>query len=68
VSGVFLNYEREELKQLIESHGGKIQSSVSSKTDFIVAGQNMGPAKLEKAQSLGIKILTEDQFTAMLID
>jgi DNA ligase (NAD+) len=68
VSGVFNNYEREELKQLIESHGGKVQSSISSKTDFLVAGQNMGPAKLEKAQSLGTKIITEDDFNALIID
>lgn len=68
VSGVFTHYERDELKELIESHGGKVQSSVSSKTDYLVAGENMGPSKLEKAQALGTKIINEDEFTRMIID
>ena len=68
VSGVFANYEREELKQLIESHGGKVLSGVTSKTDFLVAGQNMGPSKLEKAQALGTKIISEEEFNMLIVD
>ncbi|MCK5137077.1 MAG: NAD-dependent DNA ligase LigA [Bacteroidales bacterium] len=66
ISGVFEKYSREELKALIEQHGGKNVASISSKTDFILAGENMGPSKLEKAQKLGIPILTENEFISML--
>ncbi len=66
VSGVFENYEREALKTLIEAHGGKIQSGVNAKTDFVVAGANMGPSKLEKANSLGIRVIDEKTFEALL--
>lgn len=66
VSGVFTSFEREALKELIEKNGGKIQSAVSSKTNYIVAGDNMGPSKLEKARSLNIRILTETEFLEML--
>ncbi|MCH4831018.1 NAD-dependent DNA ligase LigA [Flavobacterium columnare] len=66
VSGVFENISRDELKQLIENNGGKIGSSISSKTHYVVAGKNMGPAKLEKATQLGITILSEEEFNAML--
>jgi len=66
VSGKFSVYSRDELKALIESHGGKNQSGVSGNTDFIVAGENMGPAKLQKAEKLGVTILTEQQFIELL--
>jgi DNA ligase (NAD+) len=62
VSGVFNTFSRDEIKEVIESNGGKNVSSISSKTDFVVAGENMGPAKLKKASSLGITILSEDEF------
>ncbi len=66
VSGVFEKVSRDELKQLIEDHGGKVGSSITSKTDFVVAGDKMGPSKLEKANKLGIVILSEDDFLAMI--
>lgn len=66
ISGKFLDHTRDELKELIELHGGKNQSSVSVNTDFIVAGENMGPAKLQKAEKLGVKILSESDFIALL--
>lgn len=66
ISGVFKNFEREELKDKIIAHGGKVVSSISSKLDYLVAGENMGPAKLEKANSLSIKIITEEEFLALL--
>lgn len=66
VSGVFSNYSRDEIKKLIEKNGGKHSSSISSKTSYIVAGKNMGPAKLEKAQKLGISIISEDHFQEMI--
>ena len=62
VSGVFENISRDDLKKLIELHGGKNASSISSKTDYLVAGENMGPAKLKKAQDLKINILSEQEF------
>jgi len=62
VSGVFEKVSRNELKKLIEDNGGKVSSSISSKTSYIVAGANMGPSKLEKANKLGIEILNEDDF------
>ncbi|AXT63492.1 NAD-dependent DNA ligase LigA [Aquimarina sp. AD10] len=62
VSGVFEKVTRNELKKLIEDNGGKVSSSISSKTSYVVAGANMGPSKLEKASSLGISIISEDQF------
>lgn len=66
ISGKFLDHTRDELKELIELHGGKNQSGVSANTDFIVAGENMGPAKLQKAEKLGVKILSESDFIAMI--
>ncbi len=66
VSGVFQNYEREQLKEVIASHGGKVLSSVSAKLDYLLAGENMGPAKREKAESLGVKIISEGEFEAMI--
>ena len=67
ISGVFSHHSREEYKDMIEKHGGKNVGSISSKTSFILAGENMGPAKLEKAQKLGIKIINEDYFLQMLL-
>lgn len=66
VSGVFHSFSRDELKGLIESNGGKNVSSISTKTDYVVAGDNMGPAKLKKATDLNIQILSEDDFIKLL--
>ena len=66
ISGTFERYSRDELKQLIEAHGGKNVSSISSKTDYVLAGANMGPAKLEKANALGVKIISEADFIKMI--
>lgn len=66
VSGVFEKFSRDELKKAIEDNGGKVGSSISSKTDYVIAGDNMGPAKLEKANKLNIAILTEDDFINIL--
>ncbi|OYU84734.1 MAG: DNA ligase (NAD(+)) LigA [Flavobacterium sp. BFFFF2] len=66
VSGVFSRYSRDELKALIESHGGKVGSGITSKTDYVVAGENMGPAKLEKAVQLKVPILDEDGFDLLI--
>ncbi len=66
VSGVFEKFSRDDLKKAIEDNGGKVGSSISKKTDYVVAGANMGPAKLEKASQLNIPIITEDDFLLML--
>ena len=66
ISGVFTHHSRDEYKELIEKHGGKNVGSISSKTSFILAGDNMGPSKLEKAQKLGIAIISEDEFLEMI--
>lgn len=66
ISGVFSSMSRDEAKELIESHGGKCSGSVSSKTDYLLAGEGMGPAKLEKATQLGVKIITEEELMNML--
>jgi DNA ligase (NAD+) len=66
VSGVFERISRDELKALIESYGGKNVGSISAKTTYVVAGENMGPAKLEKAQKLGVTILSENDFFEMI--
>ena len=66
ISGVFQNFSREEIKALIEKHGGKNASSISSKTDYLVAGENIGPSKLEKAQKLKIPILSEEEFINLI--
>lgn len=68
VSGVFTSFSRDEIKELIELNGGKNVSAISAKTDYVLAGDNMGPAKLKKAESLGITILTEDAFVQLLKD
>ena len=66
ISGVFARHSRDEYKALIEKHGGKNTGSISAKTSFILAGDNMGPAKLEKARKLGVRIVTEDEFLQMI--
>jgi len=66
VSGVFELYSRDELKKAIEDHGGKVGSSISSKTNYVIAGDNMGPAKLEKANKLGVTIINEIEFNALI--
>jgi DNA ligase (NAD+) len=66
ISGVFTQYSREELQDLIKRHSGKLVSSVSSKVNFLLAGENMGPAKLEKANNLGVTIINETQFISMI--
>ena len=66
ISGVFAHHSRDEYKQLIEQHGGKNVGSISGKTSFILAGDNMGPSKLQKAEKLGIAIIGEDEFLAMI--
>jgi DNA ligase (NAD+) len=66
VSGVFNKVSREELKKLIEDNGGKVSSSISSKTAYVVAGDNMGPSKKTKAEGLGVPIITEDEFLEMI--
>ncbi|MCR5574288.1 MAG: NAD-dependent DNA ligase LigA [Bacteroidaceae bacterium] len=67
ISGVFSHHSREEYKEMIERNGGKNVGSISSKTSFVLAGENMGPAKLEKAQKLGVRIINEDEFLQMLL-
>ncbi len=66
VSGVFTSFSRDELKALIEMNGGKNVSSISAKTDYVIAGENMGPAKLEKANKLGVSIISEEDFKQMI--
>ena len=66
ISGVFAHHSRDEYKHMIEQHGGKNVGSVSAKTSFILAGENMGPAKLEKAARLGVKIVSEEEFLHMI--
>ena len=66
ISGVFAQYSRNEYKAMIEQHGGTNVSSISSKTSFILAGRDMGPAKLEKAQKLGVSIVSEEEFLEMI--
>ena len=66
ISGVFTHYSRDEYKDLIEKHGGKNVGSISAKTSFILAGENMGPAKLEKANKLGVKIMNEEEFLKLI--
>lgn len=66
ISGTFSHHSRDEYKDMIENNGGKNSGSVSAKTNYILAGENMGPAKLEKAAKLGVKIINEDEFLKML--
>jgi DNA ligase (NAD+) len=66
ISGVFAHHSRDEYKAMIEKHNGKNVGRISSKTSFILAGENMGPSKLEKAQKLGIKIMNEEEFLRLV--
>ena len=66
ISGTFSEHSRDEYKQMIEDYGGKNSGSVSKKTDFILAGENVGPAKLDKARELGVKLVSEEEFLAMI--
>jgi len=66
ISGVFEKHSRDEYKEMIELHGGKNSSSISKKTSFVLAGDNMGPEKLKKAESLGVKIMNEEDFLKLL--
>lgn len=66
ISGVFTHHSRDEYKEFIEKHGGKNVGSISGKTSFILAGDNMGPSKLEKAQKLGVKIMDETEFLRLI--
>jgi DNA ligase (NAD+) len=66
ISGVFKNYDREQLQEIIIKNGGRILSSVSGKLDYLLAGDNMGPSKREKAEKLGVKIISEEEFEKLL--
>ncbi|MDE6098508.1 MAG: NAD-dependent DNA ligase LigA [Muribaculaceae bacterium] len=66
ISGVFSHYSRDQYKDIIERNGGKNSGSISKKTDFVLAGENMGPAKLEKARNLGVPVISEDEFLKMI--
>ena len=66
ISGVFAKHSRDQYKEMIELHGGKNSGSISKKTSFVLAGDNMGPEKLKKAESLGVKMIKEDEFLEML--
>lgn len=66
VSGVFSRFSRDEIKADIEQHGGKVSSSISGKTDYVLAGEKMGPEKLKKAEKLGVPIISEDEYLKMI--
>ena len=66
ISGVFKNYEREQLQEIIIKTGGRSLSSVSGKLDYLLAGDNMGPSKREKAEKLGVKIISEEEFEKLM--
>ena len=66
ISGTFARHSRDELKKMIDENGGKNIGSVSSAVDYILAGENMGPSKLEKAQKMNIKIISEEEFLTMI--
>ena len=66
VSGVFKNFDRDQIHALIEQNGGKVLSAVSGKTDYLVAGENMGPSKKEKAEKLGVKVISEETFMDLI--
>ena len=66
ISGTFDNYERDDLKDIILKNGGRVLSGVSGKLDYLLAGENMGPAKLEKAQKLGVTIISVAELQNML--
>lgn len=66
ISGTFSHHSRDEYKDIIEQQGGKNVGSISKKTSFVLAGENMGPAKLEKCQKLGIPLVSEDEFLNLI--
>ena len=66
ISGTFEKFSRDQLKNMIDENGGKNVGSISKKTNYLIAGENMGPSKLEKANKLGVKIISEDDFLKML--
>ena len=66
ISGTFQKYERDQLKDIIIANGGRVLSGVSGKLDYLLAGENMGPSKLEKAEKLGVKVINEQEFEQML--
>jgi DNA ligase (NAD+) len=66
VSGVFTHFSRDGIKDAVEQHGGRIASSVSSKTNYLLAGEGVGPSKRAKAEALGVKWLTEEEFRAWI--
>jgi len=68
ISGIFANFERDEIKALIESHGGKVGSGVTGKTNYLVAGDGIGPSKLQKAQDLKVEIINELQLLTLIGD
>jgi DNA ligase (NAD+) len=68
VSGVFTEFSRDKLKETIEQNGGKNLGSISKKTDFVLAGDKMGPSKLKKAEDLGVRIISEQDFIAMIVE
>ena len=67
ISGVFTHHSRDEYKEIIERNGGKNVGSISKKTSFVLAGENMGPSKLEKAQKLGVQIMSEEEFLQFIM-
>ena len=67
ISGTFENYERDQLKEMVLANGGRILSGVSAKLDYLLAGENMGPAKLEKARKLGVTLINIGDFEKMLM-
>ena len=66
ISGVFVHHSRDEYKAIIEQNGGKNVGSISNKTSFILAGENMGPSKHQKAEKLGIRMMSEDEFLELI--
>jgi DNA ligase (NAD+) len=66
VSGVFQNFSREGIKQVISEQGGRVLSAVSANTSFLVAGDKMGPAKIRRAEAIGVKIISEAEFMEMI--
>ena len=66
ISGVFENFSRDQLKQLIKANGGRVVSSISAKLDYLLAGRKMGPSKLKKAESLGILLISEEDFLKLI--
>ena len=68
ISGTFSHHSRDEYKAMIEAHGGKNVGSVSKKTSFILAGENMGPEKRKKAEDLGIPLMSEEEFLKLITD